>query len=224
MPDLSYANIKSPMPPDRIRQDMTRARRNGDVILLVEIEKVSYGIFSEVFPQERYHRFLGHDMAAALDRTVWPVAEIEWDFLHDGRSGVCPDRWLGTVHAQDADGANCDHLWTHMVAHAWCRHNKPHKEWRREKWEHGWDKIIRKAVCARLDATPLTLSLDANRVRMPQLHRFAREVGSRVGIDHQFVLNPIEGPKITPRRRARKYPLNSDHPGKALPFDLRGYQ
>ncbi|MCC6333853.1 MAG: peptidoglycan-binding protein [Myxococcales bacterium] len=164
--DVVSMNVKANplMSQDKVRHDVRRAAKSGELIGWQEIGPERYR------DAIRDLKGFSHFMPKGLETPIsWKTSEFKLldsgvERMHGGLAGVSPHRQVAWVKLQNKQtGEVMIHMNTHLVSGAWNSKTQPSDPWRKAMWKRHIEKLGRLIERFEKQGYPVTISGDFNR-------------------------------------------------------------
>jgi hypothetical protein len=164
--DVVSMNVKSNplMSQDKVRHDVQRAAKTGEIIGWQEIGPERYR------DAIRNLKGFSHFMPRGLETPIsWKTSEFKLldsgvERMHGGLAKVSPHRQVAWVKLQNKEtGETVIHMNTHLVSGAWNSKVQRSDAWRKAMWNRHIEKMGRLVERFEKQGHPVTISGDFNR-------------------------------------------------------------
>ncbi len=210
------ANIRHGMTVAAKREDMTKVRDLGSVIIWQEMGNTqTRALLRQHFPDSAWHHSPHRDEVPtriSAKRSLWEIDQTASYQMHGKYPGVRGQRETYVTLALltlKTTGIQFLVVNSHYTPHAWCGHNVPAKQWRKDKWNLHHNKFQNLVLDARTKGLTVIGGGDWNNPSPSTFH--ANQVWFRQArLDYLFGLKATGGADFT-KTGDQSVALNSDH-------------
>lgn len=212
------ANIQHGMSVEKKREDITKVRDLGSVIMWQELgNKESQAVIAQHLPDSDWIHLPAATRPTdriSVRRAHWKVEQATSYLMHPKYPGVRGQReTYTTVALLTSKTSNVQFLVmaAHFTPHAWCNHAVPGKQWRKDKWNLHWNKMQSIAADARSKGITVIGGGDWNRgpAGVDKFHA-SQDWFRETALDYLFGI-PATGGAVYTLQSSQSVALNSDH-------------
>jgi hypothetical protein len=215
---LVTANIRHGMSAAAKREDITKVRDMGSVIMWQELgNSESQSLVAQHLPESEWHHLPAAKRPTdrlSIRKAHWKVEQATSYLMHPKYPGVRGQReTYTTVALVTSKTSNVQFLVmaAHFTPHAWCGHSVPGKQWRKDKWNLHFNKMQSIAADARSKGITVIGGGDWNRppAGVDKFHA-SQDWFRQSPLDYLFGI-PAAGGSTYTLQSSQSVAMNSDH-------------
>ncbi len=213
---LVTANIRHGLSAAAKTEDMKKVRGLGSIIIWQEMgNTTTRALLRQHFPDSEWHHAPANDATPtriSVKKSLWNVEQAASHQMHPKYPGVRGQReTYVTLALVTLKTTGIQFLVTnsHYTPHAWCGHNVPAKQWRKDKWNLHHNKFQNLVIDARTKGITVVGGGDWNNPN-PSVFHVNQVWFRKARLDYLFGLQASGGAGFT-KNSDQSVALNSDH-------------
>lgn len=211
------ANIAHSLSRAKKSEDVQKVRGLGSIILWQEMNPKTQDQLHQHLPAADWWDIPGNNQVASrisVKKSLWDVDQAASYVMHEKSPNIRhrkPVVTVALVRSKANPALQFLVVNSHFVPHAWCNHNVPAKQWRKDKWNVHYDKFKDIVLDARAKGLTVVGGGDFNTGSAGMAKFHADQVWFRTArLDYLFGLRANGGASFT-KTADQSVSLNSDH-------------